>query len=372
MEDSLKFHVLHTESSDGWGGQEIRILLESQELIRRGHNVTIVCPPHSGLARRASKADIPTVLIKFRHIFDAFGIWKIIRLIKERDIHIVHTHSSIDSWVASIASKISGVPILVRTRHLSVPIATHLFNFVYKMPDAIITTGESIRRRMIEVNKLEGQKIISIPTGVQLDRFNPGVTAPYLREELRIGNDTPVITMVAVLRSWKRHEIFLEAAKWVLGEFPQAKFLIVGNGPGWERIQGKIAEFKLGKKVIMTGHREDIPQILSITDVAILTSERYEGVPQAVLQYLAMERPVIATDVGSISEVIKDGETGILVPPNNAKDVAQGILKLLNDRELGQRLGKNGRKLVEERFNNQAMMEATLNLYYHLYKAKIT
>ena len=368
----MKFNVLHTESSDGWGGQEIRILLEAQELIKQGHKVTIVCPPHSGLAQRASKADIPTVFIKFRHIFDVFAIWKIIRLIKKKDIHIVHTHSSIDSWIASVASKMAGVPILVRTRHLSVPIATHMLNFVYRMPDAIITTGESIRRRMIEVNKLDGHRIVSIPTGVQLDKFNPNITASYLREELSIGEQTPIITMVAVLRSWKRHEVFLESAKWVLCEFPQARFLIVGDGPGWERIHGKIMELNLGKNVIMTGHRENMPEILSATDVAVLTSERYEGVPQAVLQYLAMERPVVATDVGSISEAIQHGKTGILVPPNDARNVAEGVLRLLNDEKLARRLGKNGRKLVEERFSSQAMMEATLNLYYHLYKVKIT
>lgn len=369
--DNLKLKILHTESSDGWGGQEIRILLEAQELIKRGHNVTIVCPPHSGLVQRASKADIPTILINFHRMFDVFALWKIMRLIKKKGIHIVHTHSSIDSWVASIGSKMAGVPILVRTRHLSVPIATHIFNFVYKMPDAIITTGESIRRRMIEINKLDGHRVLSIPTGVQLDRFNPRVTASCLREELHIGSDTPVITMVAVLRSWKRHEVFLEAAKWVLYKFPQAKFLIVGDGPGWERIHGKIVEFNLGENVIMTGHREDIPEILSVTDVAVLTSERYEGVPQAVLQYLAMERPVVATSSGSTDEAIRDGETGILVPPNNARNVAEGILRLLNDKELGQRLGKNGRKLVEERFSSQAMMDVTLNLYYDLYKRKV-
>lgn len=366
----MKFNVLHTESSDGWGGQEIRILLEAQELIKRGHKVTIVCPPHSGLAQRASKADIPTVLLKFRHIFDIFAIWKIIRLTEKKGIHIVHTHSSIDSWVASVASKMAGVPILVRTRHLSVPIATHMLNFVYKMPDAIITTGESIRRRMIEVNKLDGHKVLSIPTGVQLDKFNPRVIAPYLREELHIGSDTPVITMVAVLRSWKRHEVFLESAKWVLCEFPQARFLIVGDGPGWKRIQEKIKDLDLEEDVIMTGHREDMPEILSVTDVAVLTSERYEGVPQAVLQYLAMERPVVATNSGSTEEVIKDRETGMLVPPNDVSGVAKAILTLLKDKQLSRKLGQSGRRLVEERYSWQRMMDVTLKLYSRLYRDK--
>ncbi len=368
----MKFHVLHTESSDGWGGQEIRILSESIEFLKRGHNVKILCPPESGLAKNALREGIPTILMRIKHVLDIQSLWKIKKSIQQENFQVVNTHSSLDSWVASSAAKWAKVPVLVRTRHLSVPVSTHPLNFVYKIPDIIITTGESIRKQLIERNKLNPSQIVSIPTGVNLDKFSSKIVSSHLRSELGLNENGPVITMVAVLRSWKRHDIFLGAVRGVLAHYPRARFLVVGEGPARPRIYDKIKELDLEENVLITGHREDIPEILSITDVAVLTSESYEGVPQAVLQYLAMERPVIATDVGSVSEAIKDGETGILVPPNSARNVAEGILRLLNDKELGQRLGKNGRKLVEEKFNNQTMMEATLNLYHHLYKVKIT
>lgn len=369
--DNLKFNVLHTEWSDGWGGQEIRILSETVELLKRGHSVKILCPPESGLAKNAPREGVSTILMKIKHILDIQSLWKIKKLIQEENFQVVNTHSSVDSWVASFAAKWAKVPVLVRTRHLSVPVSTHPLNFVYKIPDIIITTGESIRNQLIDRNKLNPNQVISIPTGVDLNNFSSKIVAPHLRSELGLNEGCPVITMVAVLRSWKRHDIFLEAARSILAHYPRARFLVVGEGPARPRIHEKIKELYLEEKVLITGHREDIPEILSITDVAVLTSESYEGVPQAVLQYLAMERPVIATDVGSISEVIKDRETGILVPPNSARNVAEGILRLLNDKELGRRLGKDGRKLVEKKFNNQAMMEATLRLYYHLYNVKI-
>ncbi len=366
------FKILHTESSDGWGGQEIRILSEAIEFLRRGHTVKILCPPESGLAKNALREGIPTFLMRIKHILDIQSLWRIKKLIQRENFHVVNTHSSIDSWVASFAAKLAKVPVLVRTRHLSVPVSTHPLNFIYKIPDAVIATGESIRKKLIEDNHLNPSQVVSIPTGVSLDKFSPKVIAPHLKSELGLNESGAVITMVAVLRSWKRHDIFLEAARHILPHYPSARFLVVGEGPVRSRIHERIKELELDGTVLMTGYREDIPEILSVTDVAVLTSESYEGVPQAVLQYLATEKPVVATDVGSISEAIQDGRTGILVPSNNVGSVADAILKLLNDKQLAGRFGKNGRRLVEQKFTSQAMVEDTLKLYNEIYSVKLT
>lgn len=362
--------VLHTEWSNGWGGQEIRILFDTIGLLDRGYEALILCPPESRLATEGAKKGIETHLLDIKHSLDASALWKIVNLVKERDISVVNTHSSVDSWIASFAAKIANVPVLVRTRHLSVPIPKHFLNFVYRMPDAIVTTGESIRRMMIEENHLDGSKIFSIPTGVMLDRFRPGVSGAGIRQELHIPEGTKVVTMVAVLRSWKRHGVFLEASRIVLSVAPSTVFLIVGDGPGMKNIQRKIKELGLEKNVIMTRYREDIPEILSASDVCALTSESAEGVPQAVLQYLAMKKPVVATDVGSISEVIRPEETGLLVEPNNAEAVADGILRLLQDEKLSKRLGKNGRSVVEKYYDYENMLDRTIDLYHNIYRRK--
>jgi len=362
--------VLHTEWSNGWGGQEIRILLDTIGLLDRGYEALILCPPESKLATEGAKKGIETHLLDIKHSFDVSAVWKIVNLVKDKNISVVNTHSSVDSWIASFAAKIANVPVLVRTRHLSVHISKHILNFVYRMPDAIITTGESIRRMMMEENRLDGNKIFSIPTGVMLDRFHPGVSGRGIREELQIPEGTKVVTMVAVLRSWKRHGIFLEAARIALSVMPSVVFLIVGDGPGMNNIQRKIEDLELEKNVIMTGYREDIPEILSASDACALTSESAEGVPQAVLQYLAMKKPVVATNVGSISEVIRPEETGLLVEPNNAEAVADGILRLLQDEKLSKRLGENGRFRVEKNYNYDNMLDRTIELYTTIYRHK--
>ncbi|MBW2020359.1 MAG: glycosyltransferase family 4 protein [Deltaproteobacteria bacterium] len=363
--------VLHTEWSKGWGGQEIRILLDAKGLIDRGHEVGILCSPESRLATEGQKNGIRTYFLDIRHSLDGNALWKIIKLFKEKDITVVNTHSSVDSWIASFAAKIANVPVLVRTRHLSVPIPKHFLNFVYRMPDAIVTTGESIRRMMIEENHLNGEKIFSIPTGVMLNRFRPEISGATIRQELQIEKGTKVVTMVAVLRSWKRHDVFLEAAMGVLSVMPSTVFWVVGDGPGFNNIQRKIEQLEIGKNVIMTGYREDIPEILAASDVCVLTSESAEGVPQAVLQYLAMKKPVVATNAGSISEVIKPEETGLLVEPNNAEAVARGILRLLKDEKLSRILGENGRSVVEKYYDYENMLDRTIELYRSIYRRKI-
>ena len=345
--------------------------MDARGLLERGYEVSVLCSPESRLAREGAKLGVPIYLLNISHSFDLCALYKIVRLIKKEGITVVNTHSSVDRWVASFAAKIANVPVLIRTRHLSVSISKHPLNFVYRMPDAIVTTGESIRKMMIEKNHLHGTKIFSIPTGVMLNRFSPEVSGEAIRQELRIEKMTQVVTTVAVLRSWKRHDIFLEVAKAVLSVMPSTVFLIVGDGPRRNNIQTKVKELGFEKNVLMTGYREDIPEILAASDVCVLASESSEGVPQAVLQYLAMKKPVVATNAGSISEVIKPEETGLLVEPNNAEAIAKGILRLLKDEKLSRYLGENGRSLVERYYDYEGMLDRTIEIYRSIYKRKI-
>lgn len=366
--------VLHTESSDGWGGQEIRILLEAQELRKRGYDIVLACQKNSGLSQNARASGLPVEHIKMRSYFDIFAIMKLRGLIRRHNFQIVNTHSSRDSWVASFASKLAGVPALIRTRHLSVPIATHLFNIVYHLPDVIITTCESTRQDMIERNRIDENSIVSIPTGVILDRFDPNYRAPRLKEQLGIAEDAPVISKVAVLRSWKRHDVFLRAAQKVLAVKPQARFLIVGEGPQRKNLERMIRQMGLEEAVIMTGYRTDIPEILSITDVSCLVSDSAEGVPQAVTQSLAMGKPTVGTNVGGIPELIVDGVTGYLIPPADPNILAEKILALLNDPAKAAAMGKAGRSLIKERFSCKIMLKRLEALYQKVLneKAKAT
>ena len=144
---------------------------------------------------------------------------------------------------------------------------------------------------------------------------------------------------------------------------PSTLFLIVGDGPRKKHINEKIKALELEKNVKSLGHREDVETVLAASDVCVLTSEAAEGVPQAVLQYLAMKKPVVATSVGSIPEVIRSNETGLLVEPNDYRAVARAVVKLLKQEVLASRLGSNGRSMVEKHFSLEAMLDRTIEIY---------
>ncbi|MFH1091883.1 MAG: glycosyltransferase [Pseudomonadota bacterium] len=282
----MELKVLHTEWSDGLGGQEMRILLEAKTIAALGHQVTILSRPGCRIVDQARETGLRVIETPMRESYDLPALFRLVMLFRRERFNVINTHSSVDSWLASAAAKLTRAPVLVRTRHLSVPVSDHFLNFVYRWPDGIVVTAEATRRRLIEVNRIDPERIATIPTGVDLNRFHPDLDPGDIRARLGLAPGLRVATMVAVLRSWKRHEVFLEAAAELAANRPELRFLVVGEGPRRPHIEEKIRELNLGQKVIMTGHRLDIPEILAISDVTALTSESSEGVPQSVLQYI--------------------------------------------------------------------------------------
>ncbi|MBI4683850.1 MAG: glycosyltransferase family 4 protein [Nitrospirae bacterium] len=383
-------NILHTESSLGWGGQEIRIINESLGMLRRGHKVYIAAPEESNIFSRANNAGIAVfpLLLKKKNLLDFL---KIAALIKGKRIDIINTHSSSDSWVATIAARISRLkPLILRTRHLSTPIAKNpLSRLLYNtLPDVVITTGEEIRQRMIDDNKFDSSKIFSIPTGVDTEVFNPAKVKPafYLKNLPIPSDNSPLppftkggqggikdgflIGMVSVLRSWKGHRYLIEAAPYILKKIPDAFFYIAGDGPQLQNIKKMITEFSLENKIFMLGHRNDTPQIFASFDVIVHPSYANEGVPQSILQAMAMEKPVIASDAGAIKEIVINRETGFLIEPKNPYQIAEKTIELYENPKLGIEFGKKGRRLVERKYSFENMLDKIESLYENLFKAK--
>jgi len=287
------------------------------------------------------------------------------RLLTQERVELVNTHSSVDSWVVSLAARSARVPV-VRTRHLSVPLKRDPFSrLVYwTLCDRIVTTGEAIRRHLLAKLRLNPSKVISIPTGVDLRQLDPHtVDGKQVRHELGVQATTPLIGIVAVLRSWKGHRFFLEAVPLIVRKVPSARFLIVGDGPLRRTIGQWIEQMGLKEIVMMAGHREDIPEVLAALDVVVSASTAAEGVPQALLQALAMRRPVVATQVGGIPEAIRHEETGLLVSHGDPVALAAAITSLLSDPDRGASLGNAGRRLVEKEFAVETMLDRLEVLY---------
>lgn len=364
-----RYTILHTEASKGWGGQEIRIITEADGLIKRGHRIIIAASPDARIIKQAKARGIEAVPLSMEKFSVLSPIRKLMYIINKYEIDIINTHSSRDSWLASIAARLSfRKPVIIRTRHLSTPISNNpLSRMVYNhLPHKIITTGESIKDNMIERNNFNPDKIVSIPTGINLEIFKAGKTGANIRRTLNIPARAPLIGMVSVLRSWKGHIYLIEAIPEVVKKFPNTRFLIVGDGPYKDVIEEKIKETGIGKYIIMTGHREDIPEMLSAIDFLVFPSYANEGVPQAVLQAFAMGKTVIASNVGSVSEVVLNNKTGILIPSRNSSVLAKRIIELLKDKDKRKKMSFAGRKLVESGYSIEAMLNKIEKLYNEL------
>ncbi len=260
-------------------------------------------------------------------------------------------------------------PLTLRTRHLSTPIGKNpLTGLLYNsLPHFIITTGEAIKEQMVRTNNFNPDKIISIPTGVDAEVFNPETKHSDIRKELNLKSSTPLIGAVSVIRSWKGLDHLVKAIPLVLREVPEARFVIAGNGPHRKTLEQTIAETGVGDKVYMLGHRKDVADILHSIDILVHPSYANEGVPQTILQAMAMKKPVIASDLPPLKEVVIEDNTGILVPLKDPDGIAVGIIRLLQDKELLIQFGENGRRLVASGYSFAGMLDKTEGLYRELF-----
>lgn len=359
--------ILHTEASKGWGGQEIRILQESLRFKDLGHRVLIACQKESQMAVQAAKADIPVFIVQMRFALDPFAAANIIRIIISEKVDILHTHSSKDSWIAGIAGRLWGIPV-IRSRHLSTPVKQSWYStFVYRhLADAIITSGRHIRNALVEKNKLAPEKIISIPAGVDIERFDMNIDGEKIRNEFGLRDAFPVVGVVAILRSWKGHSYLLEAVPKVVSLYPAARFLIVGNGPQWDNLHKKIHHLKIEKNVIMTNFREDIPEIMAALDMFVLPSIASEATSQVIPQALAMGKPVIATNTGGLSEIIENGVTGLLIPPRDSEAISNAVIWMAKNSENAREMAVNGRNKIVKDYTFQKMIERTAEVYHYM------
>jgi glycosyltransferase involved in cell wall biosynthesis len=347
-------HIVHTEASCGWGGQELRILNEARGMLDRGHKVTLLTPRIAQIFDAAERIGIPVEPMPFErkslHNMRVLRHW-----LRDNAVDVINTHSSIDSWLSAVARiGLRPRPPIVRTRHISAPISRSITSrWLYRSgADRVVTTGESLRLDLIERTGLDGARIVSIPTGTDTERFAPRDPARVaaIRASLGIPADATVIGIAATLRSWKGHDYLLAAFERLGDSHPDLQLLIAGDGPRRSRIEQARDLSPYGGRIHMLGHRDDVPDVLAAMDIFALPSYANEGVPQAILQAMAMQKPVVTTRVGAIEDAVVDQQTGLFVGPKNADDLAEKLERLIDDAGLRDRLGAAGRSRVEANF----------------------
>lgn len=356
--------IVHTESSLGWGGQEIRILSEARGLIRRGHEVMLLCPPEARIHAEAPGWNVPVVGVPISRK-SLSGFRSLIAWFKGNRCDVACTHSSTDSWLTALALLVMGRPFpMVRTRHISAPVPRNpLSRWLYTRATAhIVTTGEQLKKELVERNGFSSVRIDSVPTGIDPQRFRPGDRVEA-RRRLGLPEGGALVGIVATLRSWKGHRFLVEA---MAGLPESAGLVIVGDGPQRATLEALVDQHGLRPRTRFAGNQHDVVPWLQALDVFALPSYANEGVPQALIQAMLTALPCVTTAAGSISELAIDGETALVVPPQEVAPLRAAILRLLMSPETQTRLGEAARRHCEAGYSYEAMLDRMERIYKNL------
>ena len=349
-------HIVHTEASLGWGGQEIRILTEAAGMIARGHEVELACPRESRIRTEAARFGVPVTALPIARK-RLRGVLALRRFLASRRVDAINAHSSTDAWLATLASRsLPSRPPLVRTRHISAAVARDpLTRWLYARATAqIVTTGEAIRAQLMRDLGVPAARISSIPTGVDPTRFAPA-DRDSARRDLGLPTGVPLAGIVATLRSWKGHRFLIDALPLCADR--ELQLVIVGDGPQREALAAQVAALRLEPRVRFAGDRTDIERWLAAFDVFVLPSYANEGVPQALMQAMLCGLPCVTTDAGAIGEAAIPDQTAIVVARQNAAALAAGIDRALGDPALAERVAQAARERALSRFDLATMLD---------------
>jgi glycosyltransferase involved in cell wall biosynthesis len=360
------FTILHTEASTGWGGQEIRVFTEMEAMRKRGHSLYLAAPPISQIFQEADKSGFNPLELNSKRILFPFTILKLARTLRRHKVEVVNPHSSADGWITSMAGRLAGTPLIVRSRHIEVDYPNRRTSYwAYGvLPHHVITTSERISTGLIDRLRLKPDHVQCISTGIDLEKFNAKMVGT-LHQELGLDSEVPLVGMISVIRSWKGHDYFVEAAKIVAARFPAAHFVVAGGGNEvrLEKIRRWANEAGLKDSFHLLGHRTDVPNLLASYSVLVLPSTGHEGIPQIILQSHAMACPVVGTTAGGIPEVVADEQSGLLVPTKNPQALAAAINRLLENKAYRNELAARGQAMVKSSHSEEHMCQQLETLY---------
>jgi glycosyltransferase involved in cell wall biosynthesis len=225
----------------------------------------------------------------------------------------------------------------------------------------VVTTGERLRKQVIAETGIDAARVVSLPTGIDLERFRPG-EGTAARASVGLPHDRRIVGIVATLRSWKGHRYLLEAVAALRRD--DLLLVVVGDGPQREALERLADELGLAARIRFAGDQRDVSPWLQSFDVFCLPSYANEGVPQALMQAMACALPVVTTRVGSIEEIVEDGFNGVMVQPQSAAAIGMALKALLDDESRRRELGARALATARERFGEGLMVERMLAVFH--------
>ena len=352
--------VLHIDFEKTWRGGQQQILWLIEGLKKAGHKNFVLCGSGSALSFKLKENGIDYFTAHPLFELDIFAVLKTAGIINKIRPDIVHLHSAHAHTIGILAVKISShKPKVVSSRRVDFHIKS---KWKYLCADKIIAISQGVKKVLLS-DGIPEKKISVVRSGVDLSRF-AGVSGSYLYNELGIKSSQPVVGIVAALAPHKDYRNFLKAAQLVKKEIPDAVFLIVGEGDQKKELIDFAGSLGMACSTIFTGFRNDVPQILSILSVFVLSSY-LEGLGTSLVDAMASGLPVVATEVGGVPEVVKDGVTGFLVPARNHILLSEKIIEILKNKNLRERFSEQG-KILSQNFSKEKMAEGTERVYMEL------
>ncbi len=349
------------------GGLEYLVLNLLRKLNKTKYNLSICSLSAKGeLEINFKEIKVPIYHVEKNEGIDLSLYFRLGRLFREKKIDIIHTHNSAAWFYGAVAAKLSGVKTVIHTEHSNVLSSRKNLllaeSFLSIITNVIISDSEKVKQHLVKKQRVNEKKVVTILNGIDIDRFHTIIDIKDKKKELGVSENSLVVGNVARLEPIKDHLYLLDIFKRISRQLPEAILLIVGGGSQAKKLENKARELEIEKKVIFLGTRSDVPEIVKIFDVFVLTSKN-EGLPLSLLEAMASSKAVIATNVGGNPEVVIQGVTGFLLPVDEPEQMSEIIISLLQDKKLLNQMGNAGLKRVKEIFNLEGMVQKYENIY---------
>jgi glycosyltransferase involved in cell wall biosynthesis len=357
------------------GGTERQVANLALGIHASRFDLHLACLRNRGeLLRELEQLRIPRPVFDIGRLYTPGTLWQAIRLVRyihRHLIQIVHTYGFYPNVFAVPAARIAGASIVVASIRDRGDILTPMQRWIQKLAcrlaDCVLVNAEAIREALIGQGYRPGN-IVVIKNGVVASRPATRENGAFLRRELGVPASAPLVFVFSRLNTMKGVEYFIEAAASVAGKFPEARFLIVGDGGRRTELEAHARRLGLENRVIFTGFRTDVPELLSEAAISVLPSLS-EGLSNSLLESMASGVPVIAANVGGNPEIIEHDVSGLLVPVRDSAALAGAMSRLLDDAPLAARFGEAGRERVAEVFSMERSLGEVESLYERLVEA---
>jgi glycosyltransferase involved in cell wall biosynthesis len=357
---------LHIDTARTWRGGQNQVLLTLMGLRALGHRTLLVAHAGGQLRQRAAEG-LDLVPLAPKTELDLTAAWRLSRLIKQLKPDIVHAHDphgvAMAALALSMSTQLAKPPLLAARRvdfHLR---GSSLSRWKHRQVDCFLCSSDAIREMLIG-DGVPPARTVTVHEGIDIERVDAAAPA-NLHGEFWLPHHAPIVGNVAALVGHKGQTHLVEAARLVLPQVPDARFVIAGEGELRPVLERQIKDHRLEKHVLLTGFRPDVLSLHKAFDIFVMSSVT-EGLGTSLLDAMAAGKPIVATRTGGIPEVVVDEETGILVPPRNHTAMAGAIVRLLKDDGLRRRMGEAGRQRACRQFSAERMVQETVRVYQRI------